>query len=50
MKGRRALPTLSGINWAKTPRQRLSQLLSLSFYGLKAIHPDPHCGLDPQSQ
>ena len=29
MKGRRALPTLSGIFWAKKPRQRLPQLLSL---------------------
>ena len=42
MNGRRALPTLSGIYWAKKPRQRLATRFSLSFYGLKAIELHPN--------
>ena len=37
MNGRRALPTLSGIYWAKKPRQQLPQLLSLGFNRRKGI-------------
>ena len=33
------LTHILGLYDGQKPRQRLSQLLSLSFYGLKAIHP-----------
>ena len=38
MKGRRALPTLFGIYWAKKPRQRLTSTPNISrFYEMKSI-------------